>query len=97
MTRSIGDKISKAIGVTSDPEIVTRRLKTNDKFIILASDGVWEYTSNQEAVDIVSKFWEENRIEDAAVALVSDAVKRWKKEEYVDDITVVIIFLSVSE
>lgn len=95
MTRSIGDKISKAIGVSSDPEVLIRRLVPEDKFIILASDGVWEHTSNEEAVRIVSKYWDENRVEDAALALVSEASKKWNKKDYMDDITVLIIFLNI--
>jgi serine/threonine protein phosphatase PrpC len=33
-------------------------LKENDKIIILASDGVWEFLSNKEVADIVSPFYE---------------------------------------
>jgi serine/threonine protein phosphatase PrpC len=95
MSRSIGDKISKIVGATSDPEVVIRRLGTEDKFVVLASDGVWEFISNQEAVEIVGEFWNSNQVEDAAWALVSAASKRWKKEEYVDDITVLVVFLNV--
>lgn len=95
MTRSIGDKISKAVGVTSDPEVIFRRLNSEDKFIILASDGVWEHISCEEAVQIVSKYWDDNRVDDAAVALVSEASKKWKKNEYVDDITAIVVFLNV--
>ena len=97
MTRSIGDKISKAVGVTSDPEVIARKLCKDDKFLIIASDGVWEYISNENAVDIVRNYWEQNSIEEATQALVSEASKKWKKEEYTDDITVVIIFLSVPD
>lgn len=95
MTRSVGDKISKVVGVSNDPEVVIRRLAPEDKFIILASDGVWEKLSNEEAIKVVSKYWNENRVEDAALALVSEAVKKWNKTEYVDDITVVIVFLNI--
>lgn len=31
----------------------TRILQPNDKFLIFASDGLWEFLSNQEAVEIV--------------------------------------------
>lgn len=41
------------VGVTSEPECTIVDLTPQDKFIILASDGVWEFISSQEAVDIV--------------------------------------------
>ena len=41
MTRSFGDNVSKAIGVTCEPEIIRMKLDKRDKFILLASDGVW--------------------------------------------------------
>jgi serine/threonine protein phosphatase PrpC len=94
MTRSIGDKISKAVGVISDPEVIFRRLCPEDKFIILASDGVWEHIDSQEAVGIVSKYFDDNREDDVALALVAEAAKKWNKDEYVDDITVVVVFLN---
>ncbi|CAK9148462.1 unnamed protein product [Ilex paraguariensis] len=37
----------------ADPSICTRVLQPNDKFIIFASDGLWEHMTNQEAVEIV--------------------------------------------
>lgn len=41
MSRSLGDNISKPIGVTHEPEILTHELNHEDKFILVASDGVW--------------------------------------------------------
>lgn len=37
----------------SDPSIHTRVLQSNDKFLIFASDGLWEYLTIQDAVEIV--------------------------------------------
>ncbi|KAL0339566.1 UNVERIFIED_CONTAM: putative protein phosphatase 2C 68 [Sesamum radiatum] len=37
----------------ADPTILTRDLQPNDKFLIFASDGLWEYLTNQEAVELV--------------------------------------------
>ncbi len=41
-------------GVISEPEVCIVDLQHNDHFLIMASDGVWEFMDNQEAVDIVS-------------------------------------------
>jgi len=39
--------------LSADPSVTITRLSPQDEFIILASDGLWEHLSNQEAVDIV--------------------------------------------
>ena len=41
------------VGVTSEPECTVKELTPMDKFMILASDGVWEFIESQDAVDIV--------------------------------------------
>lgn len=47
MTRSFGDNISKSVGVTHKPEMIKVKIDEKDKFILVASDGVWEFISNQ--------------------------------------------------
>jgi pyruvate dehydrogenase phosphatase len=39
--------------LTAEPSIYTRALHPQDKFIIFASDGLWEHLTNQQAVEIV--------------------------------------------
>ncbi|KAL3341251.1 hypothetical protein AABB24_025679 [Solanum stoloniferum] len=39
--------------LSSDPSITVQELEPHDQFLILASDGLWEHLTNQEAVDIV--------------------------------------------
>ena len=46
MSRSMGDMVAKSVGVSSEPEILIRKLEPQDKFIILASDGIWEFISS---------------------------------------------------
>ena len=66
----------------------------DDKFIILASDGIWEFISSDEAVDIVKLYYLNNDLEGALNYLYNESVKRWvSKENIIDDITVIIAFL----
>lgn len=90
MSRSFGDDVSHSVGVISEPEIIEHELMSNDIFAIWASDGVWEFISNEQAVDIV---WEHrDDLEKAAKRLVAESEKRWKQEEeVVDDITCVVV------
>ena len=43
MSRSIGDEVAKKLGVIAEPEISQVKLTHKDKFILIASDGVWEF------------------------------------------------------
>ena len=94
MTRSFGDTIAHSAGVTSEPEIKKYDLTGNEKFIIIASDGIWEYISSEECVKIVKEFYENNFDAVGAInAIMKEAFNRWKKfDEIIDDITAIIIF-----
>lgn len=39
--------------LSAEPSVCTRVLQLEDRFIIFASDGLWEHMTNQEAVEIV--------------------------------------------
>jgi len=52
-TRSIGDAIGKSAGVTAEPEILSRKLVPEDKYLIVCSDGVFEFLTNEEVIDMV--------------------------------------------
>jgi serine/threonine protein phosphatase PrpC len=93
MSRSIGDEISQRVGVISVPEIVEHDIKNNDVMIVWASDGVWEFLSNENACDILWK--QKDNLWKAASELVNEASKCWRREEEViDDITCVIVGLN---
>lgn len=47
MARSIGDYAVKSVGVVPTPEITKYEFQDDDAFIIMASDGVWEFISSQ--------------------------------------------------
>jgi serine/threonine protein phosphatase PrpC len=51
VTRAIGDHAYKNFGVTGQPHIVRHVLRPMDKYLIMASDGVWDTVSDQQAVE----------------------------------------------
>jgi serine/threonine protein phosphatase PrpC len=48
MSRSMGDKVAHSVGVTAEPEVLEFTLSLDDKFMVIASDGVWEFLSNED-------------------------------------------------
>jgi len=55
MTRSIGDLVAGSVGVTAEPELqVFSHLTTQDKAIVIASDGIWDRLSNKEITQVVT-------------------------------------------
>ena len=49
MSRSLGDRCVKHVGVIADPAISTYTLTNNDVFFIVASDGIWEFIESKNA------------------------------------------------
>eukprot|EP00002_Diphylleia_rotans_P032570 TRINITY_DN6851_c0_g1_i5.p1 TRINITY_DN6851_c0_g1~~TRINITY_DN6851_c0_g1_i5.p1 ORF type:complete len:638 (+),score=130.11 TRINITY_DN6851_c0_g1_i5:61-1974(+) len=77
IARSIGDRAGKTCGVIPDPVITEHNIDIDrDKFLILASDGVWEFMSSQRAVAIVGGM---TGAESACRQLVFDAKQEWDK------------------
>ena len=61
--------------VSHEPEMHHIELGTNDKFLIIASDGVWDFMSAQEAVEIVASVSEMDGNK-AAALLVQKTIER---------------------
>ncbi len=88
MSRSLGDYAVKQVGVIPVPENSEFYIEPNNKFMILASDGVWEFISSQEAVDIVNANLQMGA-HFACQELIQTAAIRWRDEEgdYRDDVS----------
>ena len=78
MSRSFGDQAAVEVGVTAEAEILEMNLTEQDKFIVIASDGVWEFLSNDEVVSLIMTHYLNNSAEKAAETLIREALKRWK-------------------
>ena len=101
MTRSFCDVVASTIGVICIPEIFEYKLKEEDKAIIAASDGLFEYVSNEKVTKIVGEFLDnsnDNIDENEIVKeLYKEAKNSWKiKDNGIDDITIMCVLLKNS-
>ncbi len=82
--------VAEGIGVFAEPEFEQIELTESHAFLILGSDGIWEFLPSQRAVDIVARCSDP---QEAARLLVSSAYKTWlQKETRTDDISVVLVY-----
>ncbi|XP_051116720.1 probable protein phosphatase 2C 2 [Andrographis paniculata] len=91
VSRSIGDEYLKQ-WVTAEPESRVVRLGPEHEFLVMASDGLWDKVSNQEAIDIARPMCvnvDRPRPVAACRKLVDVSVSRGSR----DDMTVMLIQL----
>jgi serine/threonine protein phosphatase PrpC len=53
VTRSVGDADLKAVGVCAEAEVEEVAVGPGDSFLVIGSDGVWEWVGEQAAVALV--------------------------------------------
>ncbi|WOL09425.1 hypothetical protein Cni_G18178 [Canna indica] len=83
VSRAFGDKNLKP-HIRSDPDIRCEHITMQTELLILASDGIWEVISNEEAVEICRKVKDPQA---AARQLTTEALNRGSK----DDISCVVV------
>ncbi|XP_078616047.1 integrin-linked kinase-associated serine/threonine phosphatase 2C-like [Branchiostoma floridae x Branchiostoma japonicum] len=105
VSRSIGDGQYKRCGVINTPDIKRCQLTENDRFLLLACDGLWKAFSVAEAIQYVSEVLqdesisatefhsaEEVRFDTACGKLASEAVLRGSS----DNVTVLLVSVKKS-
>jgi serine/threonine protein phosphatase PrpC len=85
VSRSFGD-LNAIPYVSHLPDIYNYSLTDNDKFIIIACDGLWDVMSNSEVVNFILNNYNNK---DISKLLTDYAIKNGSE----DNITVIIIFL----
>lgn len=96
MSRSIGDHALKHVGVIAEPVVNSYALDHNDQFLIIATDGVWEFVSSSEAIAIVDKCFQQGMgASEACEELIKIAMSKWKEKEgdYRDDVSAIVVRL----
>ncbi|KAL1350703.1 hypothetical protein HN51_014721 [Arachis hypogaea] len=96
MSRAFGDYCIKDYGIISVPEVTHRHISTKDQFVVLATDGVWDVISNEEAVDIVSSTAEKSKSAKRLVECAAHAWKRKRRGIAMDDISAICLFFHSS-
>lgn len=83
MSRSIGD-LSLKRWITCDPEITTHALSEDDRFLIMATDGLWDVVSSRAAAKVAASHDDPQKAAEALVALAL-------AKKTFDNITVVVV------
>ena len=68
-------------------------MNEKSKYMVICSDGVWEFLSNQKVMEIGNEYYVKNDIIGFTNKLIDVAEDWWeRKDVVVDDITAVIVF-----
>ena len=93
MSRSFGDFQSKQYGVINEPTFVEYCLDENCRYIVICSDGVWDFIDNDNVVKIGNRHYLNNNPEGFCLEILEKASYWWQKEDIViDDITALMVF-----
>lgn len=93
MARSLGDVVAHSAGVISTPEHHEHDLTPEDKIIVMGSDGLWEFMSNQEVIDMIVGSGMRDP-SDAVDILAEESAARWmREEEVIDDTTIIVAYM----
>merc|ERR1712096_493218 len=95
MSRCIGDhdfKENHPNGVIAVPDVSSFTFDEGDRFIVLATDGLWDVITEDEVVTIVDQ---NEAATDACKELIQEAKQRWHSQngQYCDDITITCVML----
>ena len=95
MSRSLGDFDAEKIGVINIPEINDIDIvEKNIKICICASDGLWEFLSNDRVCELVLGYYNSDDVKGATRKLMEVARKTWEVNNNmgIDDITIIVLF-----
>ena len=95
MSRSFGDSEGQNLGIIAEPEVKEYSTNKNDKALVIASDGLWEYVSNEEVMNAVKNLWDKKDGNIIVNELYKISIEKWKKENCnIDDITIICVLLN---
>jgi protein phosphatase 1L len=87
LSRAFGD-LDCCPYVTHEPSIIKYNINDNDKFLIIACDGLWDALTNQDAVEFIRDLQFKNYTGNYAKELANHGLKKGSQ----DNITVIVYF-----
>ena len=94
ISRSLGDLLAHHIGVTSKPDVHIHEIVNTDKFITIATDGVWSNIELDDLGEIVDEFGLKEPGESCALVTQKIDDMCYQEGNDTDDTTLVISYLS---
>jgi serine/threonine protein phosphatase PrpC len=79
MARAFADVEGRSCGLTSEPDVTEHNIVPEDRAIVLGSDGIYDFLSNEEIANTIMKFYPELDAKKAADSLVTRAAAKWKQ------------------
>jgi len=98
MSRCFGDTVCR--GVSQEPVYRQFQVQPSDEnYLIVASDGVWEFIEPDKAVDLMSKKLRLKGPQQTLNFLVDASRKRWAQYcgDYCDDVTALLVQWNVND
>lgn len=92
-SRAFGGKDLKCYGLSATPDLLHVQLSACDKLVILASDGLWDVCSAQDAVHLA---WDTYKAgADPSLVLTDWALAQHAARGSIDNVTVIVIILAL--
>ena len=93
LSRSLGDLDTKKYGVISQPDIIEYEINNNTKYLVICSDGVWKYLSNEQIRDLGNLYYLNMDIGNFCTKLLLNSCQMWSQlNNHRDDMSVVSVF-----
>jgi serine/threonine protein phosphatase PrpC len=86
VTRAFGDLSLKKMGLTAKPEVKKVEIRLNHRYVVVASDGLWDYV-NAKSMQKVLREGEE------ADVIARNLIKMALAQGSVDNISVIVVRL----
>lgn len=90
VSRALGDTSAKACGVTYEPDVSTTNIESDDFYLILGTDGVWDGISIDEAVNCLDLKLSPKEL---SKRILDAGLKGLSKNQIDDNITNVVVNL----